>query len=143
MSLTTEGRNALEQIAEWLEAGAPHVDHEGRTVDHFNMEYPVSKDGPECGTTCCIAGALVQFNGLDDRDLLEATGNIAWYTVKRLAVDFLDIGPATATELFEPWVYFDGADDSFNDPKRAAKVLRHYLETGRVDWDLFPNEATE
>lgn len=138
MSITENGRKALLEIADWLEAGTPHVDRDGRQVDFFSMEYPVSKE-PACGTTCCIAGAVVQFNALGDLE----NGQLSWLPTKRLASGFLGMDNKEATDLFEPWCSFQGDDDSFNNPIRAAKVVRHYLETGIVDWDKFPDENEE
>lgn len=142
-----QNKQALIKVAEWLEDGAKHVNIEnGHKIDQFDMEHAVTNNG--CGTACCIAGALVQFEGLiqpvikgsaiffdevDDEtdDLVEGVGS--------LATNYLGIDKDDAEKLFIPWDHFSAENYSeFSDPERAARVIRHYLDTGVVDWDMFP-----
>lgn len=148
ITLTPNGRDALEKVAQWLEAGAPHVllDVTGRRLDGFDMEYGVTQAA--CGTSCCIAGAVYQFEGLGHN------GSYAsfWSDVNPIAKDFL-VGEYSfdddniseqrdeLAKLFLPWDYYEneyGENESrhFNDTERAAKVVRHLLATGYIDWTV-------
>lgn len=144
-----QNKQALIKVAEWLEDGAKHVDIDnGHKIDQFDMEHAVTSISNGCGTACCIAGALVQFEGLikpvvegspnffdevDDEtdDLVEGVGT--------LAASYLGIDKDDSDKLFVPWSHFEYESyTEFSDPDRAAQVIRHYLETGVVDWDMFP-----
>lgn len=138
--LSDKATAALVKVAEWLENGAQHVtiDANGREIDSFDMEYGVNeKDG--CGTACCIAGAVYQFEGLHGN---YGPGDF-FCEVSPQAKKFLKGDDLTEEEqealdaLFLPWDFFDYTDtEEFSDPKRAAKVIRHLLATGIVDWDI-------
>lgn len=94
----------------------------------------------ECGTACCIAGAIVQFENLID-PVLSGSADFfdAEHGVGPIVQDHLDISTRKAEQLFTPWGYFESdSTDEFSDPQRAAKVVRHFIETGVVDWDKFP-----
>lgn len=141
--ITEQGRKALEKVAAWLEAGAPHVQLEnGLQVDHFNMEYAVQVE-PGCGTVCCIAGAVCQFEGLglanrDEDGSLDWNGEGGAFD---LASDYLDISYEQSREMFCPWNSFSGDEESFNSSARGAAVIRYFLETGEVDWDRFDSSG--
>lgn len=138
--MNEQGKKALIKVAEWLEDGAKHVKVKGHSIGMFDMEQAVAHQGDSCGTACCIAGAVVQFEGLispvkfGSKDFFDGTEE----GVGTLATNHLGISEAEAEELFEPWQCF-GYDvyTEFSDPQRAAKVVRHYLKTGIIDWDLF------
>ncbi|AMR57382.1 hypothetical protein vB_PsyM_KIL3b_0136 [Pseudomonas phage vB_PsyM_KIL3b] len=142
-----QNKQALIKVAEWLEDGAQHVNIDnGHKIDKFDMEYGVTNNG--CGTACCIAGAIVQFEGLI-RPVLSGSAvffdevddetNEVVEGVCTLATNHLGIDKDTAAQLFVPWEYFNhNSCSEFSDPDRAAQVVRHYLETGVVDWDMFP-----
>jgi hypothetical protein len=132
----------LEDVALWLEAGAPHVGD----VLGFNLSVGVKArydhETNTCGTVCCIAGAIVQFNEpvLKREELKEWVDNIPWGetgneygygTVFRRASRLAEISECQALELFEP-----SMDRSEVLPEQAAKVVRHFMETGAVDWDI-------
>jgi len=58
MSHLKQGRinvEALTEIAEWLEAGAPHRNG----VHSFDMNEGISWKNTQCNTVCCIAGATL------------------------------------------------------------------------------------
>lgn len=137
--VSDQGRKALVKVAEWLEAGAPHRDLEnGLRVDRFAMDSVVQVD-PDCGTSCCIAGAVCQFEGLGlaARDV---DGELDWLGEEggfELAYNFLGIDHDKACQMFEPWNAFGGDDESFNSAARGASVIRHFLATGEVEWDGF------
>lgn len=140
--ISEDGRKRLEHVALWLEAGAPHVKVEGQAIDGFNMSYGVYVSA-KCGTVCCIAGAVCQFNhpfsmddyedGYDNRvDGIEApfwpnSGDGVFFR----AIELLEISEDDAETLFTPEIPYSliTADD-------AAKTIRKFLETGVVDWDV-------
>lgn len=138
---------ALIKVAEWLEAGAPHVvvDASGRKLDSFDMEYGVNRGG--CGTSCCIAGAVVQFEGLGELDQYGSMGFFDKYSptvgVDVLTSEFISEDTENLDKLFLPWNFYepeDGESDDetgpFSQPQLAAKVIRHYVETGDIDWTI-------
>jgi len=113
----------LTEIAEWLEAGAP----ERKGVTGFDMETFLSDKG--CGTACCIAGAVVQFDRKAPyRTADEAIG--AGIDPGNDAAGILDIEEDMADELF----YARGEDLDRVDSAWAARCVRKLIETGRVDW---------
>lgn len=121
------GRRALVKVAEWLEAGAPHVDAKGRHLDEFDMNYTVA-DG-SCGTMCCIAGAIYQFEHLTGSNVTACAG------------DYAGLSSENAFNLFFPWERlsqeYPALDDNakpFSDKAVAARTIRTFLETGEIDW---------
>lgn len=143
-----KNKQALVKVAEWLEAGAPHTTVHEHSIGKFDMEFAIEGRG-ECGTACCIAGAIVQFenlvpaiNGHSAADFFApySVGNSHTEAgVGEIAADHLGISPYDAKALFEPWTMFEyDAYEEFSDPYRAAQVVRNYLETGEVNWDAVP-----
>lgn len=138
--LNDRGVVLLTGVAEWLEKGAPHVvvDSTGEEVGSFDMSEVASYNS--CGTACCIAGAVVAFNpelfpqfkGIDDRkwytiingDYTHRKGDV-FSDVRRVA----GISQKNATALFEP----DDMDS--RTAEEGAKVIREFIETGKVTWD--------
>jgi hypothetical protein len=117
----------LMPVIEWLEAGASYMPSVG--VDRFDMIVGIERD-PDCGTTCCIAGAICQFNA--PFELTKTYEWISWGDVEERARGFLEIGDKEAHELF-----VKKADEDLNvRPEQAAIVLRHFLKTGEVDWGV-------
>lgn len=147
VNLTAHGKRTLAAVADWLEEGAPHISTvDGRVIDHFNMEFGVTTFGNECGTTCCIAGAIVQFEGLG---ILDRYGDITYFKEEGGGVGSLASYYCTGVDdhlkpLFLPWVYFNHHSKVYehDDPKpfsnaeRAAKTIRHLLATGVIDWSV-------
>lgn len=155
MFINEKGRKALEGVAEWLESGAPHVTIDADTnlvIDHFNMEYSIDADyehhvenyyvEDSCGTACCIAGAVVQFEKMC-MDSRNNRGEVEWHIVEDAVITEFDMDTNRAMELFLPWEYFDLPDYLYNNPKVASKVIRTYLATGQVDWDAAAREYCE
>lgn len=137
------GRQRLEVVARWLEAGAPHVDDKG--VVGFDMSVGVRRT--DCGTACCIAGAVCQFNrpfrGLKEDDEAGFWSSDPECGVLGRAIDLLDISYFDAEDLFAPDTY-DGDDGwSHVTPADAALTIRKYLATGRVDWSHVENKQGE
>ena len=141
--ISEQGRKALVTVAQWLEAGAPHIKLDnGWQVDHFAMDTVIDVD-PWCGTSCCIAGAVCQFEGLGAEARMD-DGELGWVGEHggfELASNFLGIGEDEAHQLFEPWNHFGGDDESFNSAARGAAVIRHFLATGEVDWNRFDDRG--
>lgn len=135
MALTEQGKKTLIEVAEWLEAGAPHVKiGNGRKISKFDMTETVNVN--DCGTACCIAGAIHQFEGFDI-----GSNGLGWvefyglFGLKRQCQEFLNINDQDATSLFEPWCYFEDYDQQeFSQPDVAAKVIRRFVETGHIEW---------
>lgn len=142
--ISTQGRKALDQVATWLENGAPHVDIDGRRIDDFNMKYAVNEGS--CGTSCCVAGAVVQFEKLGvlhDGDIYFDEDPYNDSGAGKLAQDYLGINDKDARALFLPWDNDELVDkhphlchnaSPFSDTAVAAKTIRNYLATGDIDW---------
>jgi hypothetical protein len=138
------GRQRLEIVAKWLEAGAPHVDEKG--IVSFNMNVGI-KYG-DCGTTCCIAGAVCQFSKpfvASDIDCIEQ-GFYSLdpeYGVLGRAIDLLGISRLDADKLFTPDVVDEDGDWKHITPAQAATTIRKYLATGAVDWSHVEPQGEE
>lgn len=105
-------------VLEWLDAGAPH--HVGFG---FNMQWFKNHDnddfaGHSCGTVCCIAGALREFNDL--RGSIYDAAERAGMTDGQLK------------ELFYAWK--GPISLGKITPAEAAFAIRSMLETGEVKW---------
>lgn len=131
--LSEVGVERLSEVAAWLEAGAPH----SGGVEEFNMDVGVHHT--DCGTACCIAGAVCQFfdpfpegpEGLERR-WLSSTGSegVANRATRLLGIpDDLE-GRGKAEELFR-----SVSNNDFITPKIAAKALRHFIATGEVVYE--------
>lgn len=135
----------LTKLAEWLESGAPHVADTitGIPVTGFDYRVGLASAG-DCGTVCCIAGAAAQFWGEPAEDHLAewvealqgplpgpreaqffGPGGIGQEASLVLGLD-----DDTAEGLFH-----DGEWDE-PDPQHAARVIRHLIATGTVDWSI-------
>lgn len=143
--ISEQGVKALEKVITWLEAGAPHVKiAEGVEIDVFDMEFSVETDysfGDTCGTACCIAGAVCQFEmlGMDKR---QKDNSLTWSLmsgfgegVLEITTEYLDISEEDADQLFTPFD-FCIEPSLYNNPEHAAKVVRKFIDTGIVDWEL-------
>lgn len=147
----------LTKLAEWLEAGAKHE------RIHFDMTrglaFKITEDfdpkkPADCDTSCCIAGAAVQFFGGDarltrsaesaqertDLGFLREDGftESGWLSISNAAADLLDLDGDDfycSEKLFEPQQWFGGELEDFNDPAWAARTIRHLIATGEVDWN--------
>lgn len=136
--MNEQGKKALIKVAEWLEAGAPHVKvADGFELGRFDMEFAVLPE-PGCGTACCIAGAVCQFEKLGHRGSYGSLVFFGELGAGALTQEFLGIDQTDANYLFTPWEYYYNRHSSeFSKPARAAAVIRNFLETGEVDWNLF------
>jgi hypothetical protein len=89
-----------------------------------------------CNTTACIAGwcaVLAVPDRIVGRKNSEWEGH-TWNgdTVFEVGRAYLELDPNAAERLFAP----RGRAIAEDDPKQAAKVLRHLAETGEVDWSV-------
>lgn len=162
----------LTTLAEWLEAGAPHkrikFDMSNGLV-YYGLRSNDDGEPPDaeyvvnhCRTSCCIAGAAVQFFNTPARLLeqewdhsgyAEGTETIGWLRVSLEAAELLDLSFEQAAQLFTPQAryqtrtrnYSDVVEyerykrycnlDNYSDPAWAARTIRHFLATGKVDWE--------
>lgn len=147
----------LTKIAEWLEAGAPHVG----IVTGFDMQNFIREGDAigtnECGTSCCIAGAAVQFKQQREhrrryRNTSELVGML-WENEKLrseygnssehheaafLARKDLGLTADQARKLFygnykqrRCWRQIPLHEIN---AAWAARTIRHLIKTGKVDW---------
>ena len=123
-------RERLIEVAEWLEAKTPMK----AGVNDFDMRHWVEQN--ECGTSCCLAGAIVQFdqaakglNTLTDGDVSEISEGAAneYCEIGDYAGDLCGLNPAEAQSLFR-----ENMDAT---PADAAVTIRRYLSTGKLYWD--------
>lgn len=150
MSKQTLNIAALDRVAVWLEAGAPHTATPGGIpVTGFDMSRGVAIDGKGCGTVCCIAGAVCQFEGVTNAEVADmlATGEgnwreLGWWGTGGVAMqaqEILGLTSEQADSLFTPIGY---NSDEWEDDYRplpaalAARVIRHLIATGDVNWEL-------
>jgi hypothetical protein len=140
----------LTKLAEWLEAGATHerITFDMQCGVTFNDDgdgrafVEGTKDFEDCRTTCCIAGAAVQF--FADQETLDALRDdfnakyeeeLTWTNVFEQAADLLGLSYQEAEDLFTPDVSLGGTLKCFSDPAWAARTIRHLISTGEVDWE--------
>tara|TARA_R110002072_G_scaffold63430_2_gene157824 strand:+ start:961 stop:1473 length:513 start_codon:yes stop_codon:yes gene_type:complete len=168
MNRTPEQIAHLRTTADWLAEGAPHVQlSEDHVLAGFDFSAWIKSAPNTCGTTGCIAGAIVQFaypevtpgkkvsifalkmdlpeiEGVSKDDELRIPEHAAYLT--GLSEDEMAL-------LFYPFslaYYDDGMPAEYADsedhyplgwthalpPKAIAKVLYHFIETGKIDWEI-------
>lgn len=151
MSKSTLNIAALDRVAKWLEAGAPHTATPGGIpVTGFDMSRGVAIDGEGCGTVCCIAGAVCQFEGVTNAEAAgmlaadeeENWGELSWRGVGGVATqaqEILGLTSEQADSLFTPSGYNSDKWEYDYRPLTAAlaaRVIRHLIATGDVNWEL-------
>lgn len=150
MSKQTLNIAALDRVAKWLEAGAPHTaTPNGPPVTGFDMSRGVAIDDEGCGTVCCIAGAVCQFEGVTNAEvagmLATDEGNwreLGWWGtggVAEQAQEILGLTSEQASDLFTPDGYYaDAGNEDYRTltAALAARVIRHLIATGDVNWEL-------
>jgi hypothetical protein len=85
---------------------------------------PVDQEYHTCGTGACIAGWATATFG---------SGTTKHERIQREAMCLLELTPCQADRLFIP---NDPSDD--HTTEIAPAVIRHFVETGEVDWDIAP-----
>lgn len=139
----------LEQMAQWLEDGAPHVvfnmEYGGTQIGKFidyeesDVDYPdvvLERDAKglgDCGSICCIAGyAVAQYKG--NRYLQKLNGH--WEAISRLALDILDLPSGQTTG--DPYMGHDLFDPNLAPhdctPQQAAQAVRNVI-AGKEPWE--------
>lgn len=124
----------LQPVLEWLEAGAPRAPK--KQLAGFNMAMFQKQSNPadkSCGSICCIAGAVAQFNKdvapkwhiENDIDRCYAVGeNIGLTNEQSNKLFFANDG------------YGDLYGEMSNIPVgHAAATLRRFMETGEIVWE--------
>lgn len=134
MAETDVHTQRLLALAEWLDDGAPPA----LGVTRFNMHSFIAQsydaDNNLCGTACCIAGAAVMFYGswtdVAAKVFADGPHKSTWATE---AGKLLGLNEGNALRLFAPLYVESGPWDDIT-PAYAARVIRHYADTGTVDW---------
>lgn len=158
----TTPRERLEYLATWLEGGARHETVSFDLTTGIRIDSaPMDPNKPAtCGTSCCIAGATTQFfmdpddwvrrfniegvtrlfaaKGWFGSKFYEEERELDWAGVEYKAGQLLSLSEDQRIHLFSPqrWYVGDRALSHFNDAAWAARVIRHYLATGVIDWNV-------
>lgn len=125
--LKQQRRKVLQPVLDWLKAGGHHVPE--AKINGFDMSewfHVETKQGEPCGSVCCIAGAVCQFNEpfpLDKYPYGE--------TVLARAERLLQLEEEKAWKLFCP---DDAGCLTYVTPEQAVRVVENFMETGEVDW---------
>lgn len=128
----------LEQLAQWLEAGAPHVvfnmsyyiaelDEVG--TDYEERAFRIESDQKglgDCGTVCCIAGYAAKMK-------CKKTANSSWPETRDAAINILGLehkhdAGGMGHDLFDP----DLAPSNCT-PQQAAAAVRRVM-AGEEPW---------
>lgn len=113
----------LAPVLAWLEAGAPHT-----TQNPFIFDMATFQEKRSCGTACCIAGAVAQFNKLittsEEDDAISQCFEIG----EKIGLTF-----DQSQKLFFPSC-FHGYDLEDIPIRVAADTLRHFMATGEIVW---------
>lgn len=150
----------LEELASWLEAGAPHIIFDMETcqllvkdanrakilVDSDAVMTEVDKKGlGGCGTICCIAG-YVAFMANNEKLFIvegESKWDGHWVGVRDIALRELDLPSNGEDEryghdLFSPYLCPENCS-----PKQAAKAVRLVVDGNHHPWNEIKNEEDE
>lgn len=137
-------KERLTQLAEWLDAGAPHVvfdmgtgnepvsdvlhslEEEGDEDRYDAIIYENDKKGlGDCGTVCCIAGYAVQAFGTE-----EQKNKHYWINTMEDALDLLDL-PRRHVSTHIGHALFDFALAPADcTPQQAAQAVRNCIANG-------------
>lgn len=107
--------------------------------EHFLYSMPNRSDiTPEaehsCNTIACLAGFAIM---LFDKETTDKAKNDRHVSYERTARKLLGLNDLESRELFV------GRIDSRVTGAEAAKVVRHFAETGQVDWDIISKPYEE
>lgn len=135
-----QAEGALETL-KWLDKGAPHKFDGLKGNYKFAMdcwlsfvedtEYCTEMD---CGTVCCIAGAIWSFAERMDGNQPDDGPDVEWFATIKDNWGENQLHPELS-KLF----YGDDYCLSYITAKQAAKALRKYLKKGVVDWSHLAN----
>lgn len=140
----------IKNLLDWLDAGAPHTSVEpvGFDMRHGNTStknFDWRDDPetarrpeavPECGTLCCIGGALYLMTKAPEGRIFPRHPERwpdSWDTIERTAADILglpynDLGTPFQIELLDPGMAPVGCT-----PQQAAEAVRRVLD-GKRAW---------
>ena len=130
-NMTPETEQVVRNTVAWLEDGgndgSRFFDISYVFVDLKKTHKIDDEIDPEgCGTICCIAGYIAAEHSELDPILLEMT----FFSGERERVGaLLGLTGGESAKMFHP----DSASYQVDAP-RAAAMLRHFLETGAVNW---------
>ncbi len=134
LGLSEEQYCGLVKTLALLESGA--LDHENEEYgiarfDMRNWNSPMSMQNGNCGTVCCIGGTASHLMGSPNlyNDFTENDESCPYSLFER----------PNLLRVFYPNKEYFGRRDHPGwraTPQQAAMVLRHYLTTGKGDWDL-------
>jgi hypothetical protein len=131
-----QAQGALETLI-WLDQGAPHKFDGLKGNYRFAMDMwrrPIKEtdyaNEMDCGTACCLAGAIWSFAKKLGGDVYDDGPSEDWFFAVEDEYGDSYIHP----DLFNLFYANDTYDLSAINPKQAAKTLRKYLKTGEVDW---------
>lgn len=114
-------------IAEWLERGGDAIKDKG--IGGFDMDmWQLERS---CGTICCIGGSVAMFFPDVYRHFM-ATDPEALEHVSP-AGKALGLTEEQEQDLF---FEYESPDDNPVTAEDAAKVIRHLIATGEVDWEI-------
>lgn len=156
----------FQKVADWLLAGAPHVQLNDK-VSLTEFDYHSWVKVNDCGTTACIAGAVVEFEYADriklERDGYGWTTNLSSllpHPIEDEAQELLGLSGEQTQLLFYPFD-LDPADpelpEEYRDcgkdfpldwtlelpPETVGRVVQHFIDTGEIDWELAQPEEDE
>lgn len=120
-------KEAIKDLIEFLE----HLEPEKFDMAHWFRR-------TECGSVACVAGWTCWLDE-DLRFLTELQGG-GGVVISDAAQKKLGLNDYQASELFEPG-FATRSFEPNRTPRQAAAVLRHFLDTGVVDWDMCDAEA--
>lgn len=127
--MTKTTNDYLAPVLAWLKAGAPHTP---AIPLSFNMDTFLSDTHTDCGTACCIAGAVARFNDLK----IESDAAV---TQCHEVGEIIGLTDDQTYALF-----FAGIRRNYDleeiPPSVAAEVLERFMTTGEISW---PEELPE
>lgn len=127
----------FEPVLEWLDKGGD--EQYGFNMSQFYQGEGMGStknpdhDGNICGTTLCIAGAVGSFNEHMDFSGTQAHGQEGAILERALFANDALVANYGMSEEDNYKLFFNTKSDT--KPSHAAAVIRHWIETGEVDWE--------
>jgi hypothetical protein len=137
---TRQQRAVWNKLLEWLDTPAKRKDTRQFNMNQwFRVNSGLDKlPVHECGTTCCIGGYVNLLVAPKNNVVVHSAFGPRNIRSEITAQEALGIDRPTASSLFYPggFHYLLDIDWEAITKKQAAKVVRHFLETGTVDWNV-------
>lgn len=124
--MTNMNKERLEEVAQWLEAGAPERKFNMNRLLDTSMS---SADKNWCGTECCIAGYVVTRYKPFKLNL---------FRIEEDATELLGLEPEVSDALFYPKILGTGEQVGYLDditPAEAAQAVRNVMEHNNPLWE--------